>query len=83
MPENVFRDEDWYNESEELRSLINEWIRNQKESDGVIDFDAIAHSADNIGELREGFHLDDLHPGEAGGREMAFIVPLEEITGDC
>ena len=77
IPENVFRDEEWFTLSEKLRLEINEWIRRQKLADGVIDFETLA--ADACGNLKKGFHMDDLHPNEAGGKEMASLVPLEEV----
>lgn len=77
MPENVFRSEDWYALSEKLRIEINDWIRHQHLADGVLDFAAIADSGS--GRLKDGFHLDGLHPNEAGGKEMAELVPLELI----
>ncbi len=77
MPENVFCGEEWFPLSEKLRQEINDWIRAQKLADGVIDFEKLA--ADACGKLKNGFHMDDLHPNEAGGKEMAFLVPLEEV----
>ena len=77
MPENVFAGETWFDHSERLRKEINEWIRTQALSDGVIDFEAVAASP--AGTLKDGFHLDDLHPNEAGGREMADAVPLSKL----
>ncbi|MBQ9032818.1 MAG: hypothetical protein IJ106_15430 [Parasporobacterium sp.] len=77
MPENVFAGETWFEDSERLRKEINGWIRTQELSDGVIDFEAVAASPS--GSLKDGFHLDDLHPNEAGGREMAAAVPLSKL----
>lgn len=77
MPENVFCGEEWFPLSEKLRNEINQWIRGQKLADGVIDFERLA--ADGAGALKEGFHMDGLHPNEAGGKEMASMVPLEEV----
>ncbi len=77
IPENVFCGEEWFPLSEKLRNEINQWIRGQKLADGFIDFEKLA--ADASGALKEGFHMDGLHPNEAGGKEMAALVPLEKV----
>lgn len=57
---------------EELRGAINAWIRTQKETDGVIDFDAsVADPADPL-RMRADCHSGDwLHPNDAGYACMA------------
>ncbi len=77
MPEAVFTDEEWFDASEKLRHEINTWIRQQKLADGVIDFEVVSTS--RTGGIREGFFIDNLHPNVFGGKEMASLIPLEDI----
>jgi lysophospholipase L1-like esterase len=68
---------DWFTQAETLRQKANEWIRNQRLSDGIIDFDMVTRKEDTVYML-EDYHLGDgLHPNAAGGKRMADAVPLE------
>ena len=60
-----------------IRDAVNQWIRTQKEFDGVIDFDAVtrdpAHPAQMKAELNSGDHL---HPNAAGYQAMGEAVDI-------
>ena len=59
------------------RLLINDWIRNQALSDGVVDFYTCLEDPDNPGFLRPEFDSgDNLHPNSAGYAAMADCVDL-------
>lgn len=77
LPENTFATEKWYAHSETLRHGINAWIESQSPADGVIDFAEATCNYD--GSLKDGFHLDGLHPNAMGGKAMAAIIPLKEL----
>lgn len=69
---------EWLADSEKVREEFNQWIREQKVADGVIDFDQIICSTDNPEYIREGFHIGDgLHPNTEGGKAMSEAVPIE------
>lgn len=77
LPENAFATEEWYSQSEDLRLSINDWIKTQTLSDGILDFAGATTGSDGV--LKDGFHLDHLHPNTDGGKAMANIIPLDEI----
>lgn len=58
---------------EEIRISVNEWILNQKESEGVFDFaGAVAKDKES---MKEHLHTGDgLHPNKEGGIVMAQVV---------
>lgn len=56
---------------EALRQSVNEWIRNQKVADGVIDFDAALRDPKNPVRLLADYQSDWLHPSDAGYARMA------------
>lgn len=65
----------WYKEAETLRREINIWIRQQIDSDGIIDFDFAVRDSLNPQYMCEDYHLGDgLHPNAAGGEKMAQAV---------
>lgn len=69
---------DWFSEVEDLRLQANQWIRSQKLSDGVIDFDLATRQTGNPEYMLDDCHIGDgLHPNHEGGRRMAEAVPLE------
>lgn len=71
---------DWFDRAEELRIAINQWIREQKIADGVIDFDMAIRDKNMTDRMDDSCHLGDgLHPNEEGGRRMAGAVPLSLI----
>jgi hypothetical protein len=60
----------FYNpEKEKTRQAVNQWIRESKEFDGVIDFDAVARDPDRPSHIKAAFDSGDhLHPGDGGIR---------------
>ncbi len=64
-------------EKEEVRTLVNRWIRESGEPDAVIDFDLIARDTENPSKLAPLFDSGDaLHPGEAGYRAIGDAIDL-------
>lgn len=65
---------------EEMRQRINEWIKNEADIDGVIDFESAVWNPDNhleyFAEYDSGDHL---HPSLAGATHMAESIPMEAI----
>lgn len=77
LPESAFATEKWHPQSIALRLSINEWIKSQNFADGVLDFAAVTTGSDGF--LKDGFHLDHLHPNSNGGKAMASIIPFDEM----
>jgi lysophospholipase L1-like esterase len=64
-----------------IRIEVNDWIRSQTISDGVVDFDAgIRDPADPSRLLPRYDSSDHLHPNAAGYQAMARAVPLEKLS---
>jgi lysophospholipase L1-like esterase len=62
---------------EAKRQALNEWIRNGKAYDGVIDFDKAARDPGDPKKLNPAFDsCDHLHPNDAGYRAMAESIDL-------
>jgi lysophospholipase L1-like esterase len=62
------------------RVAVNDWIRTQNLSDGVIDFDKAVRDPDNPGRIRREYDGGDhLHFSPAGYRAMAAAVPLDKL----
>jgi lysophospholipase L1-like esterase len=77
-----FRKEEveWFYKAENLRQEANRWIREQKEADGVIDFDLAIRDIYTPEKIDDSCHLGDgIHPNEVGGRRMAIALPLETL----
>lgn len=68
--------------NEALRTAVNQWIRTAAKFDGVIDFDVAmrdpAHPQQMLAAYDSGDHV---HPGDAGYRRMASVVPLSVASG--
>lgn len=64
-------------EGEAVRQAVNEWIRNGKEVDGVLDFDAAIRDPSQPNRMKDGFHSGDhLHGSDAGYAAMAESIDL-------
>ena len=64
-------------EGEKKRQALNEWIRNGKAYDGVIDFDTATRDPGDPKKLNPAFDsCDHLHPNDAGYRAMAESIDL-------
>lgn len=71
---------EWLPDSEWVRLDLNEWIRNQKIADGVIDFAKAIEKEENPEYMKEDMHIGDgLHPNHEGGIVMAEAIPMEWI----
>lgn len=67
--------------SDIYRQIINAWIRNQRLSDGVVDFDAALRDPANPSTLNPAYSSPDrLHPNLAGYQRMADTVPLDLLA---
>ncbi|MCF8608925.1 GDSL-type esterase/lipase family protein [Gordonia sp. HY285] len=67
--------------SDATRRVINRWIRRQKLSDSVIDFDRALRDRSNSGILAPKYAGPDrLHPNPAGYRRMAMAVDLSTLN---
>jgi hypothetical protein len=73
----------FYNpEKEKTRQAVNQWIRESKEFDGVIDFDAVARDPARPSHIQAAFDSGDhLHPGDGGYKAMADSIDLRILTG--
>jgi len=70
-------------EKEAKRVAINDWIRNSKAFDGVIDFDAVVRDSANPKQIQKAFDKgDNLHPNDAGYKAMADSIDLKLLTED-
>ncbi|MGP8246111.1 MAG: SGNH/GDSL hydrolase family protein [Bryobacteraceae bacterium] len=65
-------------EKEVQRKAINEWIRNGKAFDGVIDFDKAVRDPDHPDRMLPAYDSGDhLHPGDAGYKAMGGAIDLK------
>lgn len=70
----------WMTEGEETRLEYNSWVRNQKISDGIIDFDKTIRDEHDEHYMNSKTHIGDgLHPNVEGGKIMADLIPLEYL----
>ncbi|PHR91721.1 MAG: GDSL family lipase [Robiginitomaculum sp.] len=69
-------------DTERARQDLNDWIRNSKTFDNVIDFDAIMRASDNPRILNPAYDSGDhLHPSIIGYEAMADHIPLDIFEG--
>lgn len=62
---------------EAVRTAVNEWIRTQKDADGIIDFDMATQDPSHPAAFLPAYdHGDHLHPNDAGYRAMGESVDL-------
>ena len=62
------------------RQAVNAWIRENKEIDGVVDFDLLMRSSDDPLAINPAFDSGDhLHPNDAGYAAMAGAVDLGKL----
>ena len=63
------------NKAESVRNTVNAWIRNQKYSDAVTDFDLAVRKKKQPWKMKEDYHLGDgLHPNFTGGSVMSHYM---------
>lgn len=62
---------------EAVRAAVNDWIRNGREFDGVIDFDLATRDPAHPGRMAAAYDSGDhLHPNDRGYEAMGNAVPL-------
>jgi lysophospholipase L1-like esterase len=67
---------------EAKRQALNEWIRNGKGYDGVVDFDRATRDPNDSRKLLEKYDsCDYLHPSDAGYKAMADAIDLSLFRG--
>jgi lysophospholipase L1-like esterase len=67
-------------EKEQVRTLVNEWIRTSGEFDAVVDFDLALRDPEHPTRLNAAFDSGDkLHPNDAGYRAMADAIDLSSL----
>lgn len=70
----------WMTEGEATRIAYNSWVRQQKITDGIIDFDKAIRDKDDEHYMNNKTHIGDgLHPNVEGGKVMADLVKLEYL----
>jgi lysophospholipase L1-like esterase len=63
---------------EAVRTAVNQWIRNSRDLDGFVDFDAATRDPKSPSKFKRAYQSgDNLHPGDAGYRAMADAVDLK------
>jgi lysophospholipase L1-like esterase len=68
-------------QADELRRQVNAWIRDQRLSDGVIDFDAAVRDPSDPSRIYPPYDSSDhLHFNAAGYQAMADAVQLEQLA---
>ncbi len=62
--------------AEAIRQECNQLLRNNRDmADGFLDLDAVMRKEENPNFMKDGMHLGDgVHPGQAGGREIAAVI---------
>jgi lysophospholipase L1-like esterase len=62
---------------EQIRMMVNQWIRSSGAFDAVVDFDAVTRDPEHPNQFREGFNNGDhLHPNDTGYQAMADAIDL-------
>ena len=74
-----FKGSGWYSYFHEAaRQTVNDWIRNSKDFDGIVDFDMLVRDPSDIEKLRSEYSSDWLHLNPSGyevmGRYAAEII---------
>ncbi len=68
-------------QGEAVRTGVNQWIRTQKEADGVIDFDRTTQDPSQPDTFLPAYdHGDHLHPNDSGYKAMGDAVDLGLFT---
>jgi lysophospholipase L1-like esterase len=71
----------YYSEAGETeRQAVNQWIRANKLSDGVIDFDRVVRDPADPQRLLPALDHDHIHPNDAGHQAMADAIDLSWFT---
>ncbi|WP_198670230.1 SGNH/GDSL hydrolase family protein [Dyella sp. C9] len=71
----------WTPAKEVTRRQVNDWLRQSRDFDGMVDFDTIVRDPAHPSRLLPAFDSGDhLHPNDAGYRAEAAAIPLEIIA---
>ena len=63
---------EWFEPAEYVRRQFNQWIREQSDAEGVLDYDRAAADGMYKERMKDGIHIGDgLHPNTKGGQLMA------------
>ena len=63
---------EWFEEAESVRRQFDQWIREQSDADGILDYDRAAADGMHAERMKDGIHIGDgLHPNTKGGQLMA------------
>lgn len=73
----------WTPEGEAKRKAVNDWIRSNTFFDGIVDFDAILRDPKQPMRFLPRYNSsgDNLHPGDAGYKQMANALDLALLQG--
>jgi lysophospholipase L1-like esterase len=70
----------WNPQKEATRGAVNAFVRNSRDADGVLDFDALMRDPADPTRLRPEYDSGNhLHPNDLGAKRMADFVPLRMI----
>jgi lysophospholipase L1-like esterase len=70
-------------QGEQMRAVLNEWIRSSGEFDAYIDFDATLRDPKHPGQVNPALQRgDQLHPNDAGYAAMADSIPLKIFSSN-
>lgn len=71
-------DQTYWDDAENNRNIINQWIRKSDEFYAVIDFDMILADEVDKKRIKDGLHLGDwLHPNQIGGNLIAKNIDID------
>lgn len=74
--------EEWLPVMEEVRLLVNDWIRGENDLDGYFDYDEALRDPERAGYMKPDVHVGDgLHPNGEGGVMAAAAVDIVKLTG--
>jgi lysophospholipase L1-like esterase len=70
----------YYSEAGEAeRQAVNQWIRNTKLPDGIIDFDEALRDPSDPKRLLPAYDRDHIHPNDAGHKAMADAINIRDF----
>ncbi len=69
----------WNQSKEDVRSLVNDYIRSQHDFNYVIDMDAVLRDPANPTKLLPAFSFDGIHPNDAGAQTLVNSINLSRL----
>ena len=67
----------WTPAKTRIRNEVNDWIRDDAQFDGLLDFDAVVRDPLDRDLISPVFNCDDIHPTPRGYYEMGRSIPLD------